>query len=89
MLQSSLSQQRHVLIEINEEQRSLENVLDRTSQLYRQAHQERRNLVNTWKEAVQSMRSRDKEIEAKEKVYIDIEEFQLIAILNMFNLSIQ
>lgn len=71
-MQKNLSQQRHVLIEVNEEQRSLENVLDRTSQLYRQAHLERRNLVNTWKEAVVSMRSRDKEIEAKEKVYITL-----------------
>lgn len=71
-LQKTLSDQRQVLIEVNEEQRSLENVLDRTSQLYRQAHQERRNLVNTWKEAVVSMRSRDKEIETKEKVNFTI-----------------
>lgn len=40
----------------------MELLLERTSQLYRQAHLERRQLVNTWKDAVTQMNQREKEI---------------------------
>lgn len=40
----------------------MEQVLERTSQLYRRAHNERRQLVNIWKEAVSQMNQREKDI---------------------------
>lgn len=56
------------MINMYEEKKSLEVLLDRTSQLYRQAHMERRNLVNTWKDAVSQMNQREKDIRDIEKV---------------------
>lgn len=44
----------------------MELLLERTSQLYRQAHLERRQLVNTWKDAVTQMNQREKEIKGTE-----------------------
>lgn len=49
-----------------EEKKSLELLLERTSQLYRQAHLERRQLVNTWKDAVTQMNQREKDIKEAE-----------------------
>lgn len=49
-----------------EERKSLELLLERTSQLYRQAHLERRQLVNTWKDAVSQMNQRETEIKDTE-----------------------
>jgi hypothetical protein len=40
--------------------------LERTSQLYRQAHLERRQLVSTWKDAVSQMNQRESEIKDTE-----------------------
>ena len=50
------------------EQISLENNLEKTAQLYRQAHAERRTMVNTWKEAVNQMNQREKDITQLELV---------------------
>lgn len=47
-----------------EEQKSLENVLDRLSKQYRQVHNERQNMINTWKKAVKSLNGRINEIES-------------------------
>lgn len=58
------------MIYMYEERKSLEVLLDRTSQLYRQAHGERRNLVNTWKDAVNQMNQREKDIRDIEKVLL-------------------
>lgn len=44
----------------------MELLLERTSQLYRQAHLERRQLVNTWKDAVNQMNQREREIKETE-----------------------
>lgn len=44
----------------------MELLLERTGQLYRQAHLERRQLVNTWKDAVTQMNQREKEIKETE-----------------------
>lgn len=63
-LQAEIKRMRNELFNANEEQRSLESILDRTAQLYRQAHQERRTLVDTWKDAVLSLRGREREIDA-------------------------
>lgn len=64
--QMDLARLRTVLVQTNEEQHSLENVLDRTAQLYRQAHHDRSQLVDTWKEAVASLRGRDRDIQTCE-----------------------
>jgi hypothetical protein len=58
--------QRALLVNLYEERKSLELLLERTSQLYRQAHLERRQLVNTWKDAVTQMNQREKEIKDTE-----------------------
>jgi histone acetyltransferase (RNA polymerase elongator complex component) len=55
-----------VLINLYEERKSLELLLERTSQLYRQAHSERRQLVNTWKDAVNQMNQREIDIKETE-----------------------
>lgn len=60
------------MIYMYEERKSLEVLLDRTSQLYRQAHGERRNLVNTWKDAVNQMNQREKDIRDIEKVLLKL-----------------
>ena len=52
---------------MNEEQASLETILDKTAEMYRQTHLERRQMVDTWKEAVNSMRACDMEISSMEK----------------------
>ncbi|XP_053690796.1 coiled-coil domain-containing protein 39 [Sabethes cyaneus] len=66
MLEDKVSKRRAVLVDLTEEYRSLEQVLERTSQLYRQAHQERRQLVLTWKEAVKHMNQREGDIKVVE-----------------------
>ncbi|CRK99386.1 CLUMA_CG012751, isoform A [Clunio marinus] len=58
--------QQTVLVNAYEEKKALEFLLERTSQLYHQAHHERRQLVNTWKDAVNQMNQREKEINETE-----------------------
>ncbi|XP_029724791.2 coiled-coil domain-containing protein 39 [Aedes albopictus] len=68
ILEDKVSKRRTTLVTLAEEYRSLEQVLERTSQLYRQAHSERRQLVLKWKEAVKHMNQREddiKEVEAE------------------------
>lgn len=62
LLHESIIKKRSTLVNAYEEKKALELLLDRTSQLYRQAHMERRNLVNIWKEAVSQMNQREEEI---------------------------
>lgn len=69
-MQDSINKQQVLLLNAYEEKSSLEQMLERTSQLYRQAHNERRQLVNTWKEAVNQMNQREKDINETEKVCI-------------------
>uniref|UniRef100_A0A336LP20 Coiled-coil domain-containing protein 39 n=1 Tax=Culicoides sonorensis TaxID=179676 RepID=A0A336LP20_CULSO len=64
--QTAIDKQRKILVSGSEEQKSLEQTLERTSQLYRQAHLERRNMVTTWKEAVTQMSQREKDIKDAE-----------------------
>lgn len=66
IIQSAIDKQRKMLVHTSEEQKSLEQTLERTSQLYRQAHIERRNMVATWKEAVMQMTQREKDIKDAE-----------------------
>lgn len=71
LIQDNVNKQKKTLIDLYEEQKSVEQVLQRTAQLYRQAHMERRQLIQTWKEAVQQMSQRESDIEECEK---DLEE---------------
>ncbi|XP_058117768.1 coiled-coil domain-containing protein 39 [Anopheles ziemanni] len=67
-LENKIAQRRAVLVTLYEEYKSLEQVLERTSQLFRLAHHERRQLVRTWKEAVKHMNQREryiKDVEAE------------------------
>lgn len=65
-IQTAIDKQRKILVTTTEEQKSLEQTLERTSQLYRQAHMERRHMVTTWKEAVMQMTQRENYIKDTE-----------------------
>uniref|UniRef100_A0A182NQL3 Coiled-coil domain-containing protein 39 n=1 Tax=Anopheles dirus TaxID=7168 RepID=A0A182NQL3_9DIPT len=65
-LENKIAHRRAVLVTLYEEYKSLEQVLERTSQLFRQAHYERRHLVQTWKEAVNHMNQREGNIKSVE-----------------------
>ena len=65
-LRDNISKQRQNLISMYDEQKSIEQALDRTAQLYRQGHTERRALVATWKDAVKQMNQREADIEKAE-----------------------
>lgn len=78
ILQTNISKQRTILVNYYEEQKSLEQVLDRTAQLYRQAHIERRQMVSTWKEAVNQMNQREKDINDSERELEQAKEYSLI-----------
>lgn len=66
--QIDIAQNRAALVNSKQEQAALERILERTGQLYRQAHQERRRLVDTWKNAVLSLQMRQREITDQEVV---------------------
>lgn len=66
LLHEAIMKKRAQMVNAYEERKSLELLLERTSQLYRQAHMERRQLVNTWKDAVNQMNQREKEIKETE-----------------------
>uniref|UniRef100_A0A8W7PLP0 Coiled-coil domain-containing protein 39 n=1 Tax=Anopheles coluzzii TaxID=1518534 RepID=A0A8W7PLP0_ANOCL len=65
-LENKIATRRAVLVTLYEEYKSLEQVLERTSQLFRQAHYERRHMVQTWKEAVKHMNQREGAIKSVE-----------------------
>ncbi|GAB0099201.1 Coiled-coil domain-containing protein 39 [Sergentomyia squamirostris] len=67
LLQRSIVKQRERLVVCEEQQKSLENVLERTAQLYQQGNAERRNLIATWKEACLQMSQRERDIEEAER----------------------
>lgn len=66
LLHEAIVKQKHFLMNAYEEKKSLELLLERTGQLYRQAHLERRQLVSTWKDAVNQMNQREGEIKETE-----------------------
>lgn len=67
LLQTKIAKQRTILLANNDQKTSLENVLNRTAQLYRQAHEERRVLIKTWKDAINQMGQREIEINQSER----------------------
>lgn len=77
IIQQNIIKQKSILIKGYEEQKSLEQVLERTAQLYRQAHFERRLMVSTWKEAVHQMNQRENDIKNSES---DLEESKKISL---------
>lgn len=66
LLHDAIVKKQLVLVNVYEEKKALELLLERTGQLYRQAHFERRQLVSTWKDAVNQMNLREKEIKETE-----------------------
>lgn len=62
MAHLNITKKRKLLENSYNEQVSLENIIQRTAQHYREAHTERKHLVGNWKEAVTAMNSRNNEI---------------------------
>lgn len=58
-LQKKIQKNRQRLDDLNCERQSLEQVIERTAQLYQQSHLERRHMIDTWHTAVQSLYMRD------------------------------
>lgn len=58
-LQTTIGREKTVLKNLCDEQNSMEQILDRTADLYRQTHGERKQLVQTWREAVTSLATRE------------------------------
>lgn len=61
-MQASILKNKNRLIELESEKNSHEQVLERTSNLYRQAILERRRMTETWTAAVQSLNARNDSI---------------------------
>jgi coiled-coil domain-containing protein 39 len=66
LIHEAIVKQKVFLVNAYEEKKALELLLERTGQLYRQAHLERRQLVSTWKDAVNQMNQREGEIKETE-----------------------
>nr|XP_036229374.1 coiled-coil domain-containing protein 39 [Bactrocera oleae] len=62
LLHNELEKLRKELVKLYEEQKSLEQNIECTAILYRTAHTERRQMVETWKLAVQQMLQRERDI---------------------------
>lgn len=58
-VQKAITKNKSRLIDLESERQSLEQVLDRTGNLYRQAVLERRQMTATWTTAVQSLNARN------------------------------
>lgn len=71
-MQKRIQKDRQRLDDLNCERQSLEHVIERTAQLYRQSHLERRHMIDTWHAAVQSLYMRDISIQETIEVKIVI-----------------
>lgn len=80
LIQVSIEKEKHHIIELLDEQKTLEQAIDRVANLYRSIHLERRELITTWKTAVKQMNSREDDIK---NVELDID--NLTDILNKKN----
>ncbi|KAL7729037.1 hypothetical protein ACLKA6_019870 [Drosophila palustris] len=67
LLQADIDKRRKVNVQLYDEQMTLEKNLERTACLYRAAHLERRQMVDTWKQAVNQMTQRELEIQNAEE----------------------
>ncbi|EDV94837.1 coiled-coil domain-containing protein 39 [Drosophila grimshawi] len=66
LLQADIDKRRKLIVMLYDEQTTLEKNLERTACLYREAHLERRQMVETWKQAVSQMTQREMEIQNSE-----------------------
>ncbi|XP_017031178.1 coiled-coil domain-containing protein 39 [Drosophila kikkawai] len=67
LLQAEIDKRRKQVVLLYDEQMTLEKNLERTADLYRAAHVERRQMVETWKTAVNQMTQRENDIQRSEK----------------------
>ncbi|XP_054745396.1 coiled-coil domain-containing protein 39 [Anastrepha obliqua] len=65
-LHNEVEKLRKDLVKLYDEQKSLEQNIESTATLYRAAHLERRQMIDTWKLAVKQMLQREREIESNE-----------------------
>ncbi|KAL5289008.1 CCDC39 family protein [Megaselia abdita] len=61
-IQLSIEKEKRNIIDLLDEQKSLEQAIDRIANLYRSIHVERRELITTWKTAVKQMNNREEDI---------------------------
>lgn len=61
-IQVSIEKEKRNIIDLLDEQKSLEQAIDRIANLYRSIHLERRDLITTWKTAVKQMNNREEDI---------------------------
>ncbi|KAH8295387.1 hypothetical protein KR018_010494 [Drosophila ironensis] len=66
LLQAEIDKRRTNVVMLYDEQMTLEKNLERTASLYRAAHLERRQMVDTWKNAVNQMTQRESDIQLRE-----------------------
>ncbi|XP_016997587.2 coiled-coil domain-containing protein 39 [Drosophila takahashii] len=66
LLQADIDKRRKQVVLLYDEQMTLEKNLERTACLYRSAHAERRQMVETWKSAVNQMTQREHDIQRSE-----------------------
>lgn len=67
-LQTDILKNSTLLVELCDEQTSVEQMLDRTAYLYRQRHLDRRQMVDTWRDTVAAMNGRDNAIREADEV---------------------
>lgn len=80
----AIRQNQNRLNALESESQSVELVLDRTAHLYRQTHQERRQMIETWRMAVQTLNNRDESIRAT----IDVSKFTICLFFSLIYLVI-
>ncbi|ALC45383.1 CG17387 [Drosophila busckii] len=74
LLQADIDKRRKLIVQLYDEQNTLEKNLERTACLYRAAHLERRQMVETWKQAVQQMTQREQDIQHSEEELVQLQE---------------
>ncbi|XP_017119961.1 coiled-coil domain-containing protein 39 [Drosophila elegans] len=72
LLQADIDKRRKKVVLLYDEQMTLEKNLERTACLYRAAHAERRQMVDTWKSAVNLMTQREHDIQRCEVECADL-----------------
>ncbi|XP_060648891.1 coiled-coil domain-containing protein 39 [Drosophila nasuta] len=74
LLQADIDKRRKMNVQLYDEQTTLEKNLERTACLYRAAHLERRQMVDTWKQAVNQMTQREMDIQMGEEECVHLTE---------------
>ncbi|XP_016975001.1 coiled-coil domain-containing protein 39 [Drosophila rhopaloa] len=77
LLQADIDKRRKQVVLLYDEQMTLEKNLERTACLYRAAHTERRQMVDTWKSAVNQMTQREHDIQRSEVECADLAQTSL------------